>query len=426
MLKAFVAMPFHPDLDWVYELIEEVCKKNDVEPLRIDKIPGVVNIWSAIIKEIKKCDFFIGDLSRDPCFQNCELPLSALKNSCNSNVATEAGYAIAKKKHIIIISNMPESLPFDFQVIHALFYSSDPTRKSFFQKALENKIVAIKNEILRKPSRKKKSQEPEELAEQNELAEQEDQEEVPPEEEQTPQEIPGFTYLRSATYTCNGITNTVQEYQHERTGMEFVWIPGGTFSMGSDQSSLEQPVHQVTLSPFLMSKTQVTQKVWQAIMEVNPSYFKKGDDYPVENISWDKCKEFCDQVGLKLPTESQWEFACRAGSTTPYYFGEAASELGEYAWYKENSGRTTHPVAQKIPNAYGLYDMLGNVWEWCEDWFNVYPEQAVTDPVGQRDGFYRVNRGNSWDSDASDCRCSFRRKNGPTHRWGDGGFRLCL
>jgi len=182
-------------------------------------------------------------------------------------------------------------------------------------------------------------------------------------------EIRGFTYLKSAAYSCGGITKTVQEYKHNATGMEFVLIPGGTFTMGSPggeagRDSDEGPQHQVTLSPYLMSKTEVTQAVWERVMGSNPSYFK-GPDRPVEEVSWNDCVSFCEKTGLALPTEAQWEFAARSGTQSAYYFGNDSSSLGNYAWYDGNSSGETHPVAQKQPNAYGLYDMAGNVWE-CE------------------------------------------------------------
>lgn len=239
--------------------------------------------------------------------------------------------------------------------------------------------------------------------------------------------IPGFTFLRHATYTCNGITKIVKEYQHNQTGLEFVLIPGGTFQMGSnDGACYEKPVHTVMLSPYLMSKTEVTQGVWRKIIGNNPSYFPIGDNYPVEQVSWDDCQKFCQKAGLRLPTESEWEFAARGGSTTNYYFGNSESELKNYGWYDKNSNDSTHPVAQKAPNAYGLCDMAGNVWEWCQDWHaSSYSSASVIDPEGPKKGQYRVLRGGSWSDAARRCQATFRYGAKPNIFGDDIGFRVC-
>jgi formylglycine-generating enzyme required for sulfatase activity/serine/threonine protein kinase len=209
----------------------------------------------------------------------------------------------------------------------------------------------------------------------------------------------GFTFLREAKYTCGELTNTVQEFQHDVTGMEFVYIPGGTFQMGGNKSDNEQPIHKVTLTPYLMAKYACTQAEWKKIMGSDPSKFK-GDRRPVEQVSWNDCQEFCKKTGLALPSEAQWEFACRAGSTGEYCFGDDESLLEQYAWYDKNSGSETHPVGQKKPNALGLYDMHGNVWEWCQDgWhenYNGAPNDGSTWETGTSGGSQRVKRGGSW------------------------------
>jgi formylglycine-generating enzyme required for sulfatase activity len=209
----------------------------------------------------------------------------------------------------------------------------------------------------------------------------------------------GFTFLREAKYTCGGITNTVQEFQHDVTGMEFVYIPGGTFQMGGDKNDDEKPIHKVTLKPYLIGKYAVTQAEWKKIMGSDPSNFK-GDRRPVEQVSWKDCQEFCKKTGLALPSEAQWEFACRAGSTGEYCFGDDESLLEQYAWYDKNSGSETHPVGEKKPNARGLYDMHGNVWEWCQDgWHDNYqgaPGDASAWETGTSAGSLRVFRGGFW------------------------------
>ena len=180
--------------------------------------------------------------------------------------------------------------------------------------------------------------------------------------------------------------------------MEMVWCPPGTFKMGGE--------HQVTLAKgFWMGKTEVTQAQWKSVMGNNPSDYK-GDDLPVENVSWNDCQKFCEKMGLQLPTEAQWEYACRAGSPGKY---AGTGNLDDMGWWGGNSGEKTHPVGQKQPNAWGLYDMHGNVWEWCAD----------------GDGSYRVLRGGSWyNSDARYCTSSYGAHVSPSDASNYIGFRL--
>jgi formylglycine-generating enzyme required for sulfatase activity len=223
-------------------------------------------------------------------------------------------------------------------------------------------------------------------------------------------------------------------------GMEFIFIRAGTFVMGSPESELGRDKyerqHEVTISkPFYMQATEVTQGQWQAVMGDNPSHFKEcGDICPVERVSWDDCQEFIRRLNqmertdtYRLPTEAEWEYACRAGSQTPFCFGDSEEQLGEYAWYRDNSGRQTHPVGQKKPNAWGLYDMHGNAWEWCQDRYQKkYPRGEVTDPTGPSRGSERVSRGGSWLTSPSYCRSADRLDNAPDSRYHVLGFRLAM
>ena len=196
--------------------------------------------------------------------------------------------------------------------------------------------------------------------------------------------------------------------------LEMVLIPAGEFKMGS-RYEWEKPVHKVNITkPFYLGKYEVTQEQWEAVMGSNPSKFK-GPRNPVEIVSWDDCQKFFDKLNARaggqgwkfvLPTEAQWEYACRAGSTGKFSFGD--DEMSEYAWYNENSGGKTHPVGEKKPNAWGLYDMHGNTWEWCQDWYGAYGAEAVTDPSGPTSGRRRVYRGGGWSYPARDCRSAFR------------------
>lgn len=209
--------------------------------------------------------------------------------------------------------------------------------------------------------------------------------------------------------------------------VEFVfrWCPPGTFTMGASKTetySSDEKQHQVTLTKgFWILETEVTQKQWKAIMQNNPSSFR-GDDLPVERVTREDCQAFCDkckELGfpIRLPTEAQWEYACRAGTTGPY-----AGELDDMGWYASNSGGKTHPVRMKSPNAWGLYDMHGNVWEWCADNRSNYPEGNVTDPFSLG-GILPVDRGGSWITPAKNCRSAFRGFSSSVNRDNYQGFR---
>jgi formylglycine-generating enzyme required for sulfatase activity len=223
--------------------------------------------------------------------------------------------------------------------------------------------------------------------------------------------------------------------------MKFRLIQPGTFMMGSPESEAgrysDEGQHQVTLTKqYSMGIYPVTQSEYARIMGSNPSNFQ-GDRHPVEQVSWVEATEFIQKLnGLseeraagrvyRLPTESEWEYAFRAGSSTAYCFGEGEARLGEYAWYESNSGGKTHPVGQKKPNAWGLYDMHGNVWEWCSDWQGDYPSGAVRDPTGASTGSCRVSRGGSWYDGAASCRSAFRHGRDPSYRLNYLGFRLAF
>ena len=217
----------------------------------------------------------------------------------------------------------------------------------------------------------------------------------------------------------------------EFDGIGFVRIPAGEFRMGSTSSeaeSDEQPVTQVRISRgFWLGQYEVTQAEWQAVMGSNPSYFDEcGRSCPVETVSWDDAQEFIGRLNgrsggnrYRLPTEAEWEYAARAGTT-----GDRYGNVDAIAWYDENSGERTHPVGQKAPNAWGLHDMLGNVWEWVGGWYGDYPGGTVTDPRGPVSSWARVTRGGSWYRWASFCRSSYRNFGTPGDRFYFLGFRL--
>lgn len=236
-------------------------------------------------------------------------------------------------------------------------------------------------------------------------------------------DIEGFDFVGTKTYSCEEKTNTVKEYIHTETGIEFVLIPSGTFKMGSSYGQEnEKPIHKVTVDDFLISKYEITQLIWQKIMKENPSYFKDKHK-PVERISWNDVQKFCEKTSLRLPTEAEWEYAYRAGTTSLYYWG--TQDAKEYAWYWDNSSRTTHRVGSKKPNAFGLFDMSGNVMEWCSDIYEEYTSADVTNPKGAEKGFDHILRGGSWYSDIKECRSAYRLRKPPRHFKFNVGFRVC-
>jgi len=204
--------------------------------------------------------------------------------------------------------------------------------------------------------------------------------------------------------------------------LNFIWatIGSGTFTMGSpegEENEDEHPQHQVTISKgFQMLKYEVTQAQWEAVMGSNPSYFS-GDNNPVEEVSWNDCQSFISRLNeldsdytYRLPTEAEWEYCCRAGSDAKYCFGDDEGQLDQYAWHGYNSNDKTHPVGEKKPNAWGLYDMHGNVWEWCQDWYDsdYYEYSPNIDPQGPISGSFRVNRGGSFFVFTWLCESAFR------------------
>ena len=217
--------------------------------------------------------------------------------------------------------------------------------------------------------------------------------------------------------------------------LEMVLVPPGEFLMGTPgNSGSEQQQHRVRITkPFYLGKYLVTQEQWETVMGSNPSMFK-GPQNPVETVSWNQCQQFFIKLNVKsgpgrgkfqLPSEAQWEYACRAASTSQYCFGDDVTRLGEYAWYDNNSGSKTHPVGEKKPNAWGLYDMHGNVWEWCQDWYDggYYAKSPMDDPAGPATGSNRVDRGGGWDAVAGRCRSAGRSYGGPGRRHCYLGFR---
>ena len=227
-------------------------------------------------------------------------------------------------------------------------------------------------------------------------------------------------------------------------GVKFtlVKVQGGTFTMGAtseqgnDAESDERPAQQVSLSDYYIGQTEVTQALWTAVMGSNPSEFK-GDSLPVTNVSWKDCQVFIEelnrllsnQLGGKrfaLPTEAQWEYAARGGMESKGYKYAGSNQLSALAWSESNSNRSTHPVAQKQPNELGLYDMSGNVYEWCSDWYGDYSIAEKMNPKGPNRGSYRVIRGGAWCHNAGCCRVSYRANYLPTNKGNGIGLRLCL
>lgn len=197
-------------------------------------------------------------------------------------------------------------------------------------------------------------------------------------------------------------------------------VEGGTFTMGatSEQTGAnpdERPTHSVTLSDYYIGETEVTQELWTAVMGSNPSEFTGNMQRPVECVSWDDCQTFIAKLNeltgetFRLPTEAQWEYAARGGNKSKGYIYSGSNTIDDVAWCASNSSSTTHPVKTKAPNELGIYDMSGNVWEWCSDWYyGSYSSAAQTDPAGPSKGWARVSRGCCWCYDAAYCRVASR------------------
>ena len=277
-------------------------------------------------------------------------------------------------------------------------------------------VVGAQNKIVKKPKKQKPAT--------TQVAPKKHKSQSKPTKGGTVKRVTTKASYSNGTLTVNGIKYNM------------VWVEGGTFRMGatSEQGSEisdEKPVHSVTLSGYYIGKTEVTQALWQAVMGSNPSYFE-GDDLPVEQVSWDDCQEFIRKLNsltgqnFRLPTEAEWEFACRGGNNSRGYKYSGSNYIDNVAWYDGNSGDKTHPVATKSPNELGIYDMSGNVWEWCADWYGDYSSGRQTNPKGPYGGSDRVRRGGSWYDFVRGCRSSDRGISYPTGRYNDLGLRLAL
>ncbi len=242
-------------------------------------------------------------------------------------------------------------------------------------------------------------------------------------------------------FTASSIPEGSKEFTVNGVSFKMVNVAGGTFQMGStDGDSDEQPVHNVTLSDYYIGETEVTQALWYAVMGQKPtsdgsqwsSTNGLGDNYPAYFVSWDDCQEFITKLNaltgktFRLPTEAEWEYAARGGNKSQGYTYSGSNTIGDVAWYTDNSNSMAHPVGTKSPNELGLYDMSGNVWEWCYDWYDSYSSDAQTNPTGPASGSSRVNRGGSWYYSAGYCRVAYRNCLTPDFRYHYNGLRLAL
>ena len=263
---------------------------------------------------------------------------------------------------------------------------------------------------------------------------------VPPTVSDKPEGGTAMGGIKTETFTVNGVSFTM------------VTVKGGKFTMGAtdeqdgDVNDKERPAHQVTVSTFSIGQTEVTQALWLAVMGTNPSYFTSAHGYtddlqrPVEGVSWYDCRIFTSRLNqitgkqFRLPTEAEWEYAARGGNLSQGYLCAGSNDPNEIAWYCDNipsntsetAGYGTQPVASKLPNELGLYDMSGNVWEWCFDRFGPYGKKSQKNPIGPKSGDSRVNRGGSWLESAGSCRVSGRYDCVPAYLSNDLGLRLAL
>ena len=228
-------------------------------------------------------------------------------------------------------------------------------------------------------------------------------------------------------------------------------IPSGSFQLGTADTSdpwfeMSRPVHTVKIDSFLLSTFEITQDQYQRVMGENPSLMKDDSTRPVDQVSWIDAVNFCNRLsrlagfdpcyspssrncdfnrnGFRLPTEAEWEYACRAGTSTRYNTGDSEQALSRAGWYIGNSRGTTHPIGLKVPNAWGLYDMHGNVWEWCNDYFIEYSKSEANNPTGPRYGDSKVLRGGGWHFPAAGCACAYRHRGQPSYKLSFVGFRV--
>lgn len=218
------------------------------------------------------------------------------------------------------------------------------------------------------------------------------------------------------------------------TGMEFLRPPSGSFVMGSNEYDDEKPMHKVEITGFWLGRFPVTQGEWMQIMGSNPSKFQLSDRHPVDNVSWYDVQEFIaklnerTEVIYRLPTEAEWEYGCRSGTSSRYYFGNEDAAAQQYAWFALNANGSTHPVGEKLANSWGFHDMSGNVWEWVADWYGseYYSQSPDSNPQGPDTGIDRITRGGGWYGGSVSLRPAFRRNIPPGTRRDGTGFRLAI
>ena len=269
----------------------------------------------------------------------------------------------------------------------------------------------------------------------------------------SPWRWPGNEKNPPSTFMFPGINDKMHFFNisPESTPVTFVKIPGGTFQMGDDhvnfmENTPPMPVHTVTVSDFEIGAYEITQGQYKAVIGSNPSYFTGDDRLPVEKVNWWDAIKYCNTLstkaglhpcynessgvcdfsknGFRLPTEAEWEYACKAGSTTIFDLKNFLSDIPLLGWYESNSSLKTHPVGQKTPNAFGIYDMHGNVWEWCNDWYESYTSDSQSNPTGPSTGEAKVPRGGSWENYAITCRPALRGWTYPWSRYNFIGFRI--
>ena len=252
--------------------------------------------------------------------------------------------------------------------------------------------------------------------------------------------LSGVLTTNSSSSVASGTSltgNTITIPVKDGISIDMVRVEAGTFTMGATAEmeepwDYEKPAHQVTLTnDYYIGKYEVTQALWHTVMGKNPSDFK-GDNLPVEKVSWKDCQKFLSKLNritgktFRLPTEAEWEYAARGGNKSRGYQYSGSNNLSDVAWYTANSGSKTHAVGTKQPNELGIYDMTGNVWEWCQDWYGKYSSSSQVNPTGANSGSGRVRRGGSWSSNARGCRSSYRASRTPDYRYGNLGLRLVL
>lgn len=399
-MQAFLAMCGNPEWNAVRTMVRQVCEANGIALARPNELPNKNNIHPIAHLEIEHGDIFIVDFSGHPRI-----------SVANPDVVNLASYARGLRKPAIVITQSLQAIPSEWMDCRSHLYKNTEQSLQELADVLKTKLAGTtkKCEVLNLYKNLQKLRTGPFAG-------------VPAD----------FSWSCELTDTSGQSPITVQEFRHNFTGMKFILVPGGTFPMGVMSYEAERPVRLVEVKPFLLAKSVVTQSMWKKIMATEPwkrkPYVLEEPNCPAIYVSWLDAKEFCRRMACDLPSEAQWEFACRTGTISRYYWG---NDMGRNnCWYYGNAKLMNewyaHEVEKKKANPFGLHDMLGNVWEWCEDTWHPNYKGAPTQCTPWVDASepLRVIRGGSWCCWENCCTSTIRDREVAEARYSDIGFRV--